>query len=325
MTPPADPSSFQNLYEQVLAEQEDQLGTRHKQVARAAADLGLFLQSIGKFEAAVPALKKTLEIDTANDDQAVPADQENLASVFAALDRPNDELRLLQLAAQGKDPAVAARTLARMASLDPVNAETYYRQALTKEEAASGKEHPRVAVLLNNLALMLRQRNDNAAAEPLLRRAAAIQVKAFGAKSPAVASTLNNLGSLLQSRSKMGEAEQAERTALRIFEQKLGPETSELATTCTNLADLLWTKGAKAEAAPLYRRALAIDESIYGRDHPEVASDLGNLGLLLRELGQSAAAEPLLRRALAIYEKHLGPASPQAVQMREYLKPIFIR
>ena len=325
MTPPADPSSFQNLYEQVLAEQEDQLGTRHKQVARAAADLGLFLQSIGKFEAAVPALKKTLEIDTANDDQAVPADQENLASVFAALDRPNDELRLLQLAAQGKDPAVAARTLARMASLDPVNAETYYRQALTKEEAASGKEHPRVAVLLNNLALMLRQRNDNAAAEPLLRRAAAIQVKAFGANSPAVASTLNNLGSLLQSRSKMGEAEQVERTALRIFEQKLGPETGELATTCTNLADLLWTKGAKAEAAPLYRRALAIDESIYGSDHPEVAADLGNLGLLLRELGQSAAAEPLLRRALAIYEKHLGPASPQAVQMREHLKPIVTR
>jgi len=75
----------------------------------------------------------------------------------------------------------------------------------------------------------------------------------------------------------------------------------------------------------LYRRALAIDESIYGPDHPEVAGDLGNLGLLLRELGQSAAADHLMRRALAIYEKSFGPASPQAVQMREWLKPAVIR
>jgi len=321
ITQPADPSSFQALYQQVLTEQEGQFGTRHRQVARAAADLGLFLQSIGEFEEAVPALERTLEIDTANQDPAVPADQENLASVLAALNRSNGELRLLQLAARGNDPAVAARTLARMAALDPANAETYYRQALTNEEAASGKEHPRVAVLLNNLALALRQKDDNRAAEPLLRRAAAIQQKVFGANSPVVASTLNNLGSLLQSTGRMAEAEQAERTALRIFEQKLGPETGELATTCTNLADLLWTKGAKAEAVPLYRRALAIDESVYGVDHPEVAADLGNLGLLLGELGQSAAAEPLLRRALAIYEKHLGPASPKAVQMREHLKP----
>jgi tetratricopeptide (TPR) repeat protein len=320
LTPPAGPSTFQTLYEQVLTEQENRLGSRDKQVARAAADLGLFLQSIGEFEKAVPTLEKAIEIDTANEDPAVPADQENLASVLAALNRPADELRMLQLAAQGKDPAVAARSLARMAVLDPANAETYYRQALTNEEAASGKEHPRVAVLLNNLALALRQKNDDRAAEPLLRRATAIQQKAFGANSPAVASTLNNLGSLLQSMGKMAEAEQAERTALRIFEQKLGPETSELATTCTNLADLLWTRGAKAEAAPFYRRALAIDESIYGVDHPEVAADLGNLGLLLRELGQSAAAKPLLRRALAIYEKHLGPTSREAIQMREHLK-----
>ena len=325
IVPPADPSTLQTLYEQVLAEQENQLGSRHRQVARAAADLGLFLQSIGEFERAVPALEKTLEIDTANKDPAVAADEENLASVLAALNRPNDEIRLLQLASRRRNPAVAARTLARMAALDPVNAETYYRQALTNEEAASGKEHPRVAVLLNNLALALRQKNDNLAAELLLRRAAAIQQKAFGANSPAVASTLNNIGSLLQSTGRIIEAEQAEPTALRIFERKLGPETAELATTCTNLADLLWTKDVKAEAEPLYRRALAIDESIYGTDHAEVAADLGNLGLLLRELGQSAAAELLLQRALAIYEKHIGPASPQAVQMREHLKPKVMR
>ena len=318
--PAADPSSFRPLFEQVLADKERDFGPNHPSVARSASDLGLFLNSIGEQEAALSPLRKALDVDRSNANPAVPADQENLASIFAALGRHEEEFQLLRLASEGRDPAVAARSLARLAALDPGNAETWYRQAVQSAEAAYGKEHSRVALLLNNLALALRQKNDNASAEPLLRRALAIQQKSLGPNHPAVAATLNNLGSLLQSAGKFEEAERLERTALRIFERKLGPETAELATTCTNLADLLWTKGARTEAVQLYRRALSTDESIYGSDHPEVAADLGNLALLLKDLGQTAAAERLFSRALAIYEKHYGPDSPQAIEMRRNLK-----
>ena len=221
---PADPATFAPLYEQVLAEQEKELGPDHPKVARSASDLGLFMKSVGDLKAAEAPLRKALKIDEAHEDLKVSEDRENLALVLEPLGKPDEAFALLQQAAKGRDAVVAARAYAVLAALDPARAESYYRSAVVAEEAASGKEHPRVAILLNDLALALRQRDENAAAEPLFRRALAIQTKALGANHAAVASTLNNLGSLLQATSRLPEAERAEREALRIFEQRFGAE-----------------------------------------------------------------------------------------------------
>jgi tetratricopeptide (TPR) repeat protein len=315
---PADPATLAPLYEQVLAERRKEFGTSAK-VARSASDLGLFLKSIGDFKRAEAPLVEALRIDEALGDTKVSEDRENLAQVLNALGRHGEAFDLLQQAAKGADAAVAARSLMILAAMDAGHAVEYYRGAIEAEERASGKEHPRVAIALNNLALALRERDDNAAAEPLFRRALAIQTKALGADHAAVASTLNNLGSLLQATNRLAEAERDEREALRIFEHRFGPESKELATTLSNLADLLWTKGDRASAAGLYRRALAMDEAIYGAGHPEVAGDLRNLGMLLKESGQAAKAQTMLRRALAIYEKTLGASSPQANDVRKLL------
>ena len=51
----------------------------------------------------------------------------------------------------------------------------YHESAVKAEEIASGKDNPRVAVQLSNLALALRGKGDLKAAEPLLRRALSIQ------------------------------------------------------------------------------------------------------------------------------------------------------
>jgi tetratricopeptide (TPR) repeat protein len=308
---PADPAGLRPLFEQAFA--------AHENDARAAGDLGLFLKSVGEVAAAESPLRKAMDIDQANADAKLPADEENLAGVLATLGRAEEAVKLFQSAAAGSDAAVAARSYAALAALDPARAEAYYRSGLEAEEKASGKDHVRVAVFLNNLALAVRARGDNAAAEPLLRRALAIQEKALGPDHAAAASTLNNLGSLLQSTGKLDEAERVERRALRIFEQKLGPESVELAITCANVADLAWTKGDRAGAETLYRRALSIDESVYGPDHVEVAGDLTNLGMLLKESGKAAAADAVLGRALAIYEKEQGPESESAQRIRKSL------
>jgi tetratricopeptide (TPR) repeat protein len=321
LPPPADPAGLRPLFEQILEDREKQHGPKDPKVARSASDLGLFLRNTRNPAAAEAPLRKAVEIDRANADVALPADQENLAAVLESLGKRPEAFELLQKAAAGADPGVTARCLGALAMLDPANAESYYRGAVRAEETASGKNHPRVAILLNDLALALRQKGDNRSAEPLFRRALAIQEKALGPDHAATASTLNNLGSLLQSTKQLAEAERLERRALRIFEHKLGPESMELATTCSNLADLLWTKGDRASAAGLYRRAVSIDESVYGPEDPEVGGDLANLGALLKESGQSAAAQSALRRALAIYEKALGPNSPQAVRVRQSLQP----
>jgi tetratricopeptide (TPR) repeat protein len=317
MASPNDPADLRPLFEGALASSEKKFGVQSAEAARSASDLGLFLKTLNDSRSAVVPLTRALEIDQTNGSARVQADQESLAAALLATGKRQEAYDLFRTAAQGEDSAIAARCLTELAALDPGNAEAYYRLALTQEEKAAGKDDPLVAVVLNNLGLALRQKNDNRSAEPLFRRALAIQESKLGPNHTATATTLDNLGSLLQSIGQLAEAERLERRAMRIFEEKLGPESMELATTCNNLADAVWARKDGASAAKLYRRALAIDESLYGPDDPELATDLVNLGLLLKEMGDNAGASASLNRALAIYEKAFGASSPQVRQLRE--------
>ena len=317
MAVPNDPADLKPLFEGALASSEKKFGVQSAEAGRSASDLGLFLKTLNDSASAVAPLTRALAIDQTNGSVRVQEDQESLAATLLATGKTQEAYDLFRAAAQGDDSAIAARCLTELAALDPGNAEAYYRLALTQEEKAAGKDDAMIAVVLNNLGLALRQKNDNRSAEPLFRRALAIQESKLGPDHTATATTLNNLGSLLQSIGQLAEAERLERRAMRIFEEKLGPESMELATTCNNLADVLWARKDTASAAKLYRRALAIDESLYGPDNPELAADLVNLGLLLKETGESAAASASLNRALAIYEKAFGANSPQVVQLRE--------
>ncbi len=314
-----DSSSLRTLFEQALTVRETELGPNDPKVARNASALGLFLSKSGPTADAEAPLRKALQIDRAGSHAFVAADEENLASVLQGAGKMEEAFELFQRASQGPDSAVAARSFATLARMDPEHAEEYYRSAIAAEETASGRDNRKVAVLLDDLAVTLQARKDYAGAEPLFRRALAIQQQSIGPDSPAAGSTLSNLGTLLQSKGDLVQAEQLERTAVRIFEQKLGPYNAELATACTNLADVLWSKKELPTAAALYRRAIAIDETVYGADHPEVAGDLVNLGLLLKDLGEHSNAALTLHRALSISEKSFGPNSPQALQIRREL------
>lgn len=314
---PNDPAELKPLFEGALSRSEKKFGLQSAEAARSASDLGLFLKTLNDPRSAVAPLTRALKIDQTNGSARVQADQESLAAVLLATGERQEAYDLFRAAAQGEDSAIAARCLTELGALDPGNAEGYYRLALKQEEKAAGRDDPLIAVVLNNLGLALRQKNDNRSAEPLFRRALAIQESKLGPDHTATATTLNNLGSLLQSIGQLAEAERLERRAMRIFEEKLGPESMELATTCNNLADIIWARQDRVSAARLYRRALAIDESIYGLDSPELAADLINLGLLLKEMGESAAASVSLNRAVAIYEKAFGTSSPQVRQLLE--------
>ena len=319
--PPADPSSLLPVFEDRMARREKELAPEDPNVARSAADLGAFLQVLGKPAAAGAVLRKALALDQANADPRAFADAESLASNLMALGKRQEAFSLFQTCAKGSIPEVAAKCFASLAMLDEKQAKTYYQEAIRNQEAASGKNDPKVALLLNDLGLAFRREDNNRSAEALFRRALAIEQKALGPTHPATAATMNNLSSLAQSMGRRVEAERYARLALAAFERRLGPESKEVATTCANLADVLWSKGNRASAEGLYRRTLAIDELIYGPQDPEVAGDLMNLGLLLKESQRAAEANTLLRRALAIFEKTLGPGSPQAVAARQSLQP----
>src|SRR5688572_24541656 len=149
LAPQPDPAALAPLYRQALAERERQLGPEHPKVARSAADLGLFLRNQGDRVAAAPYFRRALNIDEkvlGPNSPVVGEDLENLASVLP----PAEALPLYRRASEHRDPAIAARNLAKLASYEESRdrhnaALALYRAALAKEEAASGAVHPRVA------------------------------------------------------------------------------------------------------------------------------------------------------------------------------------
>jgi Tfp pilus assembly protein PilF/Zn finger protein HypA/HybF involved in hydrogenase expression len=318
---PSDPSTLVPVYEAALYQRESESGPDSARVARANANLGLFLVQMGNYGAAEVPLRRSLAVDRQNSDPSIDADRENLGVALQGEGKREEAVALFRDAASGRDGKVSARSYARLAQLDPGHAESYYRNAIAAEEQASGSADRRVAALLHEYALALRARNDDVSAEPALRRALAIQEKAGKPDYRLTTGILNTLGNLLEGRHQFDEAEKLERTALRLSEEKFGPESPELAMTCTNLADVLWNKKELQAAGQLYRRAMAIDASLYGPERPETAADIANLGMLMKDAGQTAAADSLLRQALAIYEKTMGPDSAQAKFVRENLAP----
>jgi tetratricopeptide (TPR) repeat protein len=277
-----DPAALVPLYRQALAEREKQFGPDHPAVARAASDLGLFLRNQGDRAAAEPLLRRALRIDEkvlGADSRVTGEDLENLASVLSSA----EALSLIRRAAAHRDPAVAARNLAKEAEYVSSNQATLalYRRALTKQEAASPAGDPLLAVRLNDVALLVKP----AEAEPLLRRALAIQEKSLGPTHPETAVTLNNLANVLLATGRAAQAEPISRRALAALEAALGPTHMRIAISASNLGDILRARKDYSGARRLYERALAIEEDLHGPRHSVVDSYVLNLADLLDEMG----------------------------------------
>jgi len=181
-------------------------------------------------------------------------------------------------------------------------------------EASYGREHPKVATALNNLAQLLKATNRLTEAEPLMLRALAIDEASYGGEHPNVATDLNNLAALLHATNRFAEAELLMRRAMAIDETSYGSDHPKMAIRHNNLAQLLMDTNRLAEAEPLMRLALAIDEASYDNDHPNVATDLNNLAGLLQATNRLAEAEPLMLRALAIDEASYANDHPNVAR-----------
>jgi len=92
-------------------------------------------------------------------------------------------------------------------------AEPLYRGALEISEKSYGKDHPTVAIRLNNLARLLQATNRLAEAEPLLRRAVKIFVEfqiLTVHQHPHLKQTIENYRELLEEMGRTEEEAEAE-------------------------------------------------------------------------------------------------------------------
>jgi len=138
-----------------------------------------------------------------------------------------------------------------------------------------GPEDYRVAISLNELAIVCHLRGRLDDAERLYRRALGIWEKL--PKRLETATALSNLARLCLDRTNYAEVERLSKRALAILEE-LSPRHPEVANSLHNLADVHALQGRYAAAEPLYREALTILENSFGPDHPELAYGLTRLG-----------------------------------------------
>jgi nephrocystin-3 len=188
-----------------------------------------------------------------------------------------------------------------------------YRGVVREEESQLGSGHPGTLGSVNNLAILLADQGDYAAAEPLYRRALEGSENSLGPDHPDTLRSVGNLARLLRSQGDYAAAGPLFRRVLEGYQKSLGPDHPDTLRSVGNLANLIRDQGDYAAAVPLFRRALDGREKSLGPDHPDTLRSVGNLARLLRDQGDYATAEPLCRRALEGFETSLGPDHPDTL------------
>lgn len=249
---------------------------------------------------------------------------------YAAADSLLERALAISESAGGAPPhPVLAQNLNWLAGLrwwtgDFAAARELWERALETLERDLGLDHPRVASLLANLALVSEDLGDYRGARRYYERAVELH-RRDDPDHPRLGRTLSNLGVLLW---RMGDLEVAAsvlREALEVRRRSLGPEHPDVAGTLNNLAMVHRAGGELSRARELYERSLEIKERTVGPEHPWTANTLNNLGNLHLEMGGHEKAEAHHRRALAIRERVLGEQHPDVAKSLESLGRVLVR
>jgi serine/threonine-protein kinase len=311
------------LLEQALALREAQLGPRHADAVRSAANLASLLFDQGEYPRAESLARRALAARRTGrnpGDTLVAKSMTDLAAILSLQGRHEEAESLYRTGlaidrARGT-PALVASDLGNL-SVNLWRGGKYAEAIPLAEEALAlrrelhGGEHTDVAVSLLNLATILQANGEFDRSEQLLRECLSMRRKLLGDAHPHVALTLNNLGLLLRTKGRLEESEQAQREALAIRRAAFGDDHLEVAASLNNLGTVLYVRGDRSGAAGHFEQALAIWRRKLGATHPNVLTGLNNLGAVRRDLGDLAGAEPVLREALALRRKALGDEHPE--------------
>ena len=190
--------------------------------------------------------------------------------------------------------------------------EAIYNQAIELYAGSLGRENPRVANLLLNLSLPLRDQRKYAQAETALREALTIARKNPGDETPEMAWMLRNLGLVLSLANKNPEeAERDEREALAIRRKVLGNQHSDVADSLVRLSNVLPSERAAEGEADL-REAIAILKNT-GANQSKLSSALDYLAVLLQHDDRLPEAEEAERESVSLMQKSLGKGSRMVV------------
>ncbi|MDL1951005.1 tetratricopeptide repeat protein, partial [Acidobacteria bacterium ACD] len=163
-----------------------------------------------------------------------------------------------------------------------------------------GAEHPSIANVLTNLAVLHQSKKRFEQAESLLREALRIERLHYALSHPRVAMTYNNLAALAAARKRFAEAESLLQAALDTLKVALPAGHQDLGLVAVNLGEVYRATRQHGKAAPLYREGLKILEKAWGPDDSRLAPKLERYSALMRTMEEFAEAERAQVRLVAI-------------------------
>lgn len=185
-------------------------------------------------------------------------------------------------------------------------AEAEFLKGLASFESLGMERAEDLAMNLDNLSIVRRERGDLASAERYVRRALALRRRVLGTQHADYVTSLNNLANILQKRGDYAECDACLQEIVRADRAAGRDQTLAHATYLGNRAFIARALGDYFNAERFELEALALRLGLVGDDHLTVAWSYWNLGRLYATLGRLDEAEAQLQRALAIRERVLG-------------------
>jgi len=198
-------------------------------------------------------------------------------------------------------------------------AEPLYREAVEIGRRKLG-EHPDVALWQSNLASVLAEKGDIAAAERLYEPSLALCREKLGPGSVREAYILSGMGQMHLRARKYADATADLEQALAIRRQTIGPGHPDTADSLFQLALVRRAQGQLPEAESLAREAVRIDR-IRPQGIPASAHLLG-LAQILMDRHDARDAEPLAQKSLDLRAAAMPADSWQVKEARERLAEI---
>jgi len=197
--------------------------------------------------------------------------------------------------------------------------------ALHTLEKSLGPDDPDTVNAQSDLAAVLCEQGEYAAARDLLVPVLAKQAIDPGPKDPDTLTSVDVWMLVLSSLGRLQEAADVGRRNVALTSEVLGPEKPETLRRQSNLATVFMEMGNWKEAGDLLDSVVTVGRRALGRRDPIFLAGLQNLAVARRNLGQNEQAEALLREALEVDQEVLGPRHPQTLRGRHNLANLLFR
>jgi serine/threonine protein kinase/Tfp pilus assembly protein PilF len=186
------------------------------------------------------------------------------------------------------------------------------------------KDHPELAIAVNDLAVVVFQEADYERAAVLLREALDMKVRLYGEEAPDTVTTMNNLAAVSKAQGDLETAKRLHRRCLKLLQNLHPPDPEALAVTLANLGVLLLDEQQYREAEQYFRQALDRRRALYESDHTNLAKVHHNLGVALDGRGELEEAEEHYREALRIRRRLLDEGHPSIASTRAGLASVLV-